>query len=191
VSNPCQQCDSGCCGPCLEEFWKVELRDGKPGVSCPSCQAMVANPDKLMRLMHTCPELPSLLREARDRCRHSNLLDLFEADPDLASWAMDNRVQACPRCCSLIQLTSGCNHITCRCTQQFCFGCGGAWDSGNGHSGCSRDKPRLSVTRNLLSERRVARRLAVLMATHPRLGAASPLAKIPSDVLLHAICSRI
>lgn len=189
VSLPCDECTNGCCAQCLEAFWTSELREGRLGVSCPGCSAGCVNPEKIMIRLGA--ELPTLLRQARDRYNHANLLEVFEAEPELAEWAFANKVQSCPRCCSLIQLTAGCVHMTCRCAFQFCYTCGGPWENGRGHGQCSRaDKPRLSVDRKLLNERRTARRLSVLMATHPRVGAMSLLTNMPSDVL-RAICKLI
>ncbi|KAF2134354.1 ariadne RING finger [Dothidotthia symphoricarpi CBS 119687] len=35
--------------------------------------------------------------------------------------------QACYSCNRVVQLRSGCNHITCRCRAEFCYVCGAAW----------------------------------------------------------------
>lgn len=45
--------------------------------------------------------------------------------------------QKCPKCGEGIQKTEGCDHMTCKCSQQFCYICGGDW---NGHqcSGASK-----------------------------------------------------
>ncbi|CDO75745.1 hypothetical protein BN946_scf184921.g21 [Trametes cinnabarina] len=34
----------------------------------------------------------------------------------------------CPNCSYIVELTHGCNHITCRCKTEFCFRCGALWD---------------------------------------------------------------
>lgn len=34
----------------------------------------------------------------------------------------------CHRCRTLVELTQGCTHITCRCKAQFCYICGAVWD---------------------------------------------------------------
>ena len=38
----------------------------------------------------------------------------------------------CYKCRSLVELTQGCTHMTCRCKAQFCYICGAVWDSGIG-----------------------------------------------------------
>ena len=35
--------------------------------------------------------------------------------------------QRCPRCRQLIERFYGCNHITCRCSNQFCYICAAPW----------------------------------------------------------------
>merc|ERR1712205_124346 len=32
--------------------------------------------------------------------------------------------QICPTCSALVRREGGCTHIVCRCSQDFCFGCG-------------------------------------------------------------------
>ncbi|KAI1854171.1 hypothetical protein JX266_001312 [Neoarthrinium moseri] len=40
----------------------------------------------------------------------------------------------CYKCRTLVELTQGCSHMTCRCKAQFCYVCGGVWD---GTVGCA------------------------------------------------------
>lgn len=35
----------------------------------------------------------------------------------------------CYKCRNLVELAQGCTHVTCRCKAQFCYICGGVWDS--------------------------------------------------------------
>ena len=35
----------------------------------------------------------------------------------------------CYKCRALVELAQGCTHMTCRCKAQFCYICGGVWDS--------------------------------------------------------------
>lgn len=35
----------------------------------------------------------------------------------------------CYKCRTLVELAQGCTHVTCRCKAQFCYVCGGIWDS--------------------------------------------------------------
>ncbi|KAI1760069.1 hypothetical protein GGR53DRAFT_104205 [Hypoxylon sp. FL1150] len=42
--------------------------------------------------------------------------------------------QACPKCYSLIERLDGCSHMNCECGQEFCYDCGQALDSDDGHA---------------------------------------------------------
>ncbi|KAL5823507.1 hypothetical protein ACOSQ4_021407 [Xanthoceras sorbifolium] len=50
--------------------------------------------------------------------------------------AKENKWSRCPHCKFYVERTEGCPHITCRCSFQFCYGCGSEWT--NTHGGCSR-----------------------------------------------------
>ncbi|KNZ77964.1 Putative uncharacterized protein, chloroplastic [Termitomyces sp. J132] len=38
--------------------------------------------------------------------------------------AQEQRWQTCPKCHAIIEKTIGCNHMTCLCSSNFCYGCG-------------------------------------------------------------------
>ncbi|CAG8713904.1 1659_t:CDS:2, partial [Acaulospora morrowiae] len=42
--------------------------------------------------------------------------------------AQNEKWKRCPKCRVLVQLDTGCNHITCRCKTEFCYKCGDLWD---------------------------------------------------------------
>ncbi|CAG8713969.1 16180_t:CDS:10 [Acaulospora morrowiae] len=42
--------------------------------------------------------------------------------------AQNEKWKRCPKCRVLVQLDTGCNHITCRCKTEFCYKCGELWD---------------------------------------------------------------
>ncbi|KAL7960297.1 hypothetical protein V8C34DRAFT_321520 [Trichoderma compactum] len=46
---------------------------------------------------------------------------------DLLRIASENGWQRCYSCRTLVDLSTGCNHITCRCGAQFCYVCGMKW----------------------------------------------------------------
>ncbi|KAG7107200.1 E3 ubiquitin-protein ligase ARI9 like [Verticillium longisporum] len=48
-----------------------------------------------------------------------------EAEDEMLKDLMDEKGwSSCPRCSRIIELTAGCNHVTCRCGAEFCFLCG-------------------------------------------------------------------
>ncbi|KFK32581.1 hypothetical protein AALP_AA6G261900 [Arabis alpina] len=59
-------------------------------------------------------------------------------DMKLKSLANDNRWRQCVKCRHLIELSQGCNHMTCRCGYEFCYKCGIEWkkDQKSCPSGC-------------------------------------------------------
>ncbi|KAH6883790.1 hypothetical protein BKA70DRAFT_1341511 [Coprinopsis sp. MPI-PUGE-AT-0042] len=46
---------------------------------------------------------------------------------EVKALAEKNNWKACPKCRTFVERLSGCNHIACRCGQQFCYGCGKPW----------------------------------------------------------------
>ncbi|KAI0762789.1 hypothetical protein C8Q74DRAFT_178680 [Fomes fomentarius] len=48
-------------------------------------------------------------------------------DDAMLEFAKEQGWQRCPACQYLVERTSGCNHITCRCKRQFCYLCGAGW----------------------------------------------------------------
>jgi len=44
----------------------------------------------------------------------------------------DKGWKRCYKCRSLVELTQGCSHITCRCKAEFCYICGAVWDAAIG-----------------------------------------------------------
>jgi len=74
-----------------------------------------------------------------------------EAVQQLLQLSREQRWQQCFHCKQMIDLSFGCNHITCRCGTEFCFVCARQWDTCD----CPLwDEARLIAT----AEDRVARR---------------------------------
>ncbi|XP_020882538.1 LOW QUALITY PROTEIN: uncharacterized protein LOC9302452 [Arabidopsis lyrata subsp. lyrata] len=49
-------------------------------------------------------------------------------DVKLKSLANNKMWRQCGKCQHMIELSQGCNHITCRCGHEFCYNCGGGWN---------------------------------------------------------------
>ncbi|KAK0220230.1 hypothetical protein IW262DRAFT_1316845 [Armillaria fumosa] len=73
-------------------------------ITCNSCRGNVAHGDVFS---HSCAS-DTLEQEVR-------------ALADKKKWA------TCPGCSNLVELSSGCNHMTCRCGTQFCYYCNAKW----------------------------------------------------------------
>ena len=42
--------------------------------------------------------------------------------------------KSCPKCKMIVERSSGCSHMICRCREEFCYNCGGKW----AHCTCTR-----------------------------------------------------
>ncbi|KAJ4872138.1 zinc finger (C3HC4-type RING finger) family protein [Raphanus sativus] len=62
-------------------------------------------------------------------------------DVKLNSLANNKTWCQCDKCQHVIELTQGCNHITCRCGFEFCYNCGGEWNKETGT--CAKHCPTL------------------------------------------------
>ncbi|KAF8931811.1 hypothetical protein BGZ47_011686 [Haplosporangium gracile] len=55
-------------------------------------------------------------------------------DKIFQNMATDSKWKSCPSCKHMIEKESGCDHMTCRCGNQFCYVCGGnGWPCRNRH----------------------------------------------------------
>ncbi|CAL9224600.1 unnamed protein product [Arabidopsis halleri] len=57
-------------------------------------------------------------------------------DMELKCLANDQMWRQCAECKHMIELSDGCNHITCRCGYEFCYRCGHEWTKYQCPSGC-------------------------------------------------------
>ncbi|KXS95993.1 hypothetical protein AC578_8103 [Pseudocercospora eumusae] len=98
-------CSNRSCGkfipPALIESRTRAARCGQCGFyTCSMCK-------NEQHLKTDCPDDPAL-RETRELAKQMG-------------W------QTCPRCPTVVQLRSGCHHMTCRCQAHFCYVCGVPW----------------------------------------------------------------
>nr|XP_043613158.1 uncharacterized protein LOC122585124 [Erigeron canadensis]XP_043613159.1 uncharacterized protein LOC122585124 [Erigeron canadensis] len=54
----------------------------------------------------------------------------------LKNLAAKNLWRQCIKCNHMIELTTGCNHMTCRCGCEFCYSCGAEWKNKKATCGC-------------------------------------------------------
>jgi len=84
--------------------------------SCPQCNTSLCSLCKsFVHPLMTCEEY--MLQAEGDNWELASVLTLAVA----AKW------KRCGRCKNLIQLSTGCNHMTCTCGHQFCYVCGLTW----------------------------------------------------------------
>ncbi|KAL4628966.1 hypothetical protein ACB092_05G274700 [Castanea dentata] len=73
-------------------------------------------------------------------CEEFQRLDGDEKERDdliFRELAEEKKWRTCPHCKYYVERTEGCLHMTCRCSFQFCYGCGAQWTID--HGGCQRD----------------------------------------------------
>ncbi|KZP08734.1 hypothetical protein FIBSPDRAFT_802690 [Athelia psychrophila] len=99
-----------------------------PQATCPLCSMIMCVPCKVQwHDGYTCEAYQAL--PAEDRSAEDLLL---------LRLAKKEKWRRCNKCKRMVELISGCNHITCICGGQFCFKCGADWDIKK--SGCTRGK---------------------------------------------------
>jgi len=68
-----------------------------------------------------------------------NLAAHARQDEEFLSMARDRGWKQCPSCASMIELRSGCNHLTCSyCHHEFCYVCLQRWNSASGQCSSGR-----------------------------------------------------
>ncbi|KAJ7096690.1 hypothetical protein B0H15DRAFT_826053 [Mycena belliarum] len=113
-----------------------KLLNSTPHIYCPNpkCSAIVQTPEDTDDPKAVCPSCHLLMcavcRVAwhnGTRFTQASALPPEERSPEdrlLLELAKAKNWRRCPNCCAIIELTTGCNHISCRCGTHFCFKCG-------------------------------------------------------------------
>ena len=94
----------------------------------PACSSFLGAVQTLGRSA-TCP---SCTAAACTHCRKAAHPGRWFCEPDddtavVSALMKANSWQRCPDCHAVVELTLGCNHITCRCKAQFCYECAMPW----------------------------------------------------------------
>ncbi|KAJ7755328.1 hypothetical protein DFH07DRAFT_743267 [Mycena maculata] len=153
-----------------------KLLNSIPHMYCPNpkCSAIVQTPEGTQDPQALCSSCQLLLcvpcRVAWHHdisCEQYQALPPDERSPEdrlLLELAKAKDWRRCPNCSSLVELISGCNHMTCRCGTHFCFKCGSlATTKGT----CKRDPPCELWDEEMLLEERERERARSLISTPP------------------------
>jgi hypothetical protein len=94
----------------------------------PTCSSFLGSVHALDRSV----TYPSCKSVACTNCRKAAHPERGFCEPDddtalISALMKENRWQRCPGCHALVELTLGCNHISCRCKAQFCYECAMPW----------------------------------------------------------------
>ncbi|KAG8933607.1 hypothetical protein FRC02_011529 [Tulasnella sp. 418] len=144
-------------GPSLLEKWHFQkLLDSIVKVHCPypKCSALVEVPSPERLRDATCPACQRMICV---KCRapwHTGLTCAEFADQNTADQltydlAKRSGWRRCPRCKMIVERSSGCPHMSCRCGHHFCYRCGSDYTQGACQQGdrC-REKPDPTFTKS-------------------------------------------
>ncbi|KAK4705859.1 hypothetical protein P7C70_g352, partial [Phenoliferia sp. Uapishka_3] len=107
----------------------VPNTDGESQAECPSChQFMCVECKTQWHNGYNCVQFQALPAESRDP-EDFGLLELAKAE----GW------RRCPACKTVVELESGCYHMTCTCSHHFCYACNGSWNKKKNR--CAKNPP--------------------------------------------------
>ncbi|XP_022156852.1 probable E3 ubiquitin-protein ligase ARI8 [Momordica charantia] len=108
-------CSHSVCTDCISNHVVAKLEDNAANLKCPApyCEAALA-PERCNSF------LPKQVLE----CWGNALCEAMTKElAERMSW------KKCPHCKIYVEKTEGCSHIICMCTFEFCYSCGGGWNS--------------------------------------------------------------
>ncbi|XP_006455678.1 hypothetical protein AGABI2DRAFT_195086 [Agaricus bisporus var. bisporus H97] len=127
-----------------------------------TCSAFLGNADEAKRQQPVLWYTPSQAKLRCERCRvetcvecrrpaHPNdICKHNQAVQEVKDLARTQGWQTCPRCERIIELSIGCNHMTCYCGFEFCYECAAKWKT----CGCEQwEERRLYATAEARMER--------------------------------------
>lgn len=101
-------CPAAKCGEWIKPSHNHKDSHGRKYALCPRCKTKVCiSCNHKMHKSKDCPQDPEIAK--------------------LVEQAKEKGWQRCFSCSSLVELKEGCNHMTCRCTAEFCMICGAKW----------------------------------------------------------------
>src|SRR5258706_3873102 len=99
--------------------------------SHPMCSVFLGPVQTLEREM-ACPSCHILICTTCPQPAHPWDSSCNQEEDDSAAMIdhlQENKWQRCPRCRAIVELTFGCNHVTCRCGSEVCYECAARWKS--------------------------------------------------------------
>lgn len=105
-------CPTPKCGEWIKPKHMQRTMDGRKYALCPRCKTKVCTLcNNKMHRSSDCPQDPEIAK--------------------LVEQAKEKGWQRCYSCKAMVELQSGCNHMTCRCKAEFCILCGAQWKTCN------------------------------------------------------------
>ncbi|KAI1802360.1 IBR finger domain-containing protein [Daldinia bambusicola] len=94
----------------------------------PTCSVFI-HPNTYVNNVATCHACQSRTCVTCKRQSHDGDCPYDEDLQQVMRLAREQGWQRCANCRAMVELNTGCNHITCRCGAQFCYLCGRPWKS--------------------------------------------------------------
>ncbi|KAF8883049.1 hypothetical protein CPB85DRAFT_1338919, partial [Mucidula mucida] len=98
-------------------------------IYCPSptCSAFLGSSESIQGDIHcsVCPT--SVCSQCKQRAHPGERCPEDTATLAVRAFAAEQRWQTCPGCRGVIELHTGCYHMTCRCRTEFCYVCAEPW----------------------------------------------------------------
>ncbi|KAG9036096.1 hypothetical protein FRB95_009884 [Tulasnella sp. JGI-2019a] len=126
--------------PDLMDMWHHQrLLESLPKFWCPSarCSELIATDDEMEGVQASCPSCQTQICVACRSTWHTDLTceeyqelpenERMPEDLAVLELARAENWRRCPSCHVIVELTQGCNHITCTCKFEFCFRCLSDW----------------------------------------------------------------
>ncbi|XP_061366920.1 E3 ubiquitin-protein ligase RSL1-like [Gastrolobium bilobum] len=135
--------------PCLSDTASSSSQSENSCVECPVCQRFICVECEVpWHSSMSCEEYQNLPEDERDA-----------SDITLHRLAQNKRWKRCQQCRTMIELTQGCYHMTCRCGHEFCYSCGAEYRDGQQTCQCAfwdENNSEDSVTNSLQESEQLA-----------------------------------
>lgn len=102
---------------CLQTIDIKKAKKTSNGVVCKHCHSKI------------CVECRGMSHNSGEECQSDQVTELLKVGKELG-W------RRCGQCFTMIELTSGCNHLRCTCGHQFCYVCERPWLTCEDLGGC-------------------------------------------------------
>ncbi|KAK4508696.1 hypothetical protein PRZ48_002435 [Zasmidium cellare] len=109
---------------------KEELDDADRHYCCvPTCSAYIPRDHRFVFDTARCPFCQEYTCTKCNSAAHTGHCPVDKGLEEVIEAGREEGWQRCQRCKRMIELTIGCNHITCVCRAEFCYVCGAKWKS--------------------------------------------------------------
>ncbi|KAL0033114.1 hypothetical protein WJX79_004113 [Trebouxia sp. C0005] len=177
-SGPHDGCSGTFCNCCTRQHIETQVLGKKWPVICPAvdCGAVLSMAD-CCKVVYDRAPLRKLAEEAdipdSDKfwwmtCAEAQASRTTD-DAGLLALAKEKGWKQCKQCRQMIELEAGCNHITCKCGEQFCYRCGTSYQAGRQQCRCDLFDARAALGPDATVQERILYRRRTFPAYKTRL----------------------